>query len=239
MKSTLKLTLLSLAFVAGVLVCTSLQAQTTSSGSIAIQPVNYGYGYGMPSYGYASTYEEGVLRGWADLWQGVGQYNYSTSLANVNNQEAYSRAIDNSVKRTNAYFARKAINEQARSSANPRPSAEDIARFAKERAPEGLAAHEFSSAVGSLNWPQILQGSDFAADRAELDNLFATRSPENSGLGTDNHRQIKQTADQMLATLKSRIGEYSPSEYVAAKSFLTRLERESFDGVSPLGVASR
>jgi hypothetical protein len=239
MKSTFKITLLSLAFLAGVLVSTTVRAQDEADSQIAIRPAGYGYA-GPYFYSHASTYEEGVLRGWADLWRSKGDYNYITSLANVNNQEAYSRALDNSVKRADAYFARRAINEQGRQSlAQPRPSAEDIVRFAKERAPGGLNPQEFTAAIGHVNWPAILEDGTFAAERNELDRLFAARDLDDSGLGSRNHRQIKQTADQMLAKLKSRIGEYSPAEYVTAKSFLTRLERESMEGVSPLGVASR
>jgi hypothetical protein len=235
MKTTLNVTLLAGAFIAGVFVSSTVSAQTFSDGRIAFRPY-----YGSPHfYSHASTYEEGVLRGWADVWRGVGEYNYHSSLANINNQEAYSRYLDNSLKHTQTFFARRELNKQARQSEQaPRPSAEDLARFAKERAPQGLTGYEYSAPLGSLNWPAVLEDPAFAEQKAELDRLFATRTTDNSGLGSENHRQITRTAEQLVARLKSRIGEYSPSEYMSAKSFLNRLERESLDQLSAFtGVA--
>ncbi|MEQ8789667.1 MAG: hypothetical protein RIC55_25455 [Pirellulaceae bacterium] len=226
----MKTVLIAASFAAGALVAGIVNAQSPSEGAIAIRQGNNGT---PVIYDHASTLEEGVLRGWADLYRGAGDYNYSTSLANINNQQAYSLALDNSVKRAQAYFARREVNRQAKLQQHQRPSAEDIARFASERAPERLAKYEYSATLGDLNWPAILNDSAYTTEREALDALFADRSLEDSGLGSANHRQIEQVSKRMAAMLKSRIRDYSPSEYSAAKSFLKRLERESLEQVSP------
>jgi hypothetical protein len=226
----MKTILLTASFVAGVVVSSTASAQTSSDGPIAIRQGSNG----TPAiYGHASTLEEGALRGWADLYRGAGDYNYNTSLANINNQTAYSQALDNSVKRAQAYFARKEVNRQARMQGYQRPSAEDIARFAAERAPGRLAGYEYAASLGRLSWPSVLEDQAFAAERTRLDQLFAERTVNDSGLGSANHRQVERISEQMAAKLKSRIRDYSPSEYSAAKSFIKRLERESLEPLTP------
>lgn len=238
----MKTILLTASFVAGIVVSSTVHAQApagaAAAGAVAGAVANGGVavrqgGTSIPViYNHASTLQEGALRGWADLYRGAGDYNYNTSLANVNNQEAYSRALDNSVKQTQAYFARKEINQQAQMQKNQRPSAEDIARFARERAPEPLAGYEYEPTLGDLDWPSVLRDKAFTPEREQLDELFAGRSITDSGLGSMNHRQIEKVTDRLMAKLKSRIRDYSPSEYMAARSFLGRIERTSLEHMS-------
>src|SRR5262245_35587506 len=70
---------------------------TTASPTVAMSgfiPSGYGYGGGY----HASTEAEGVLRGEADVIRSIGESRYYSSLAAVNGQEAWSRAIDNKKK---------------------------------------------------------------------------------------------------------------------------------------------
>ena len=69
--------------------------------------------------------------------RGIGEFNYLTSLALINGEEARSRYIDNKLKATNAYFQQRSINRQAREAeAGPRPSSQDVARYAKAKSAE-------------------------------------------------------------------------------------------------------
>ena len=81
----------------------SALAQT---GSYATRQTNNGTAV---VYRHASTWEQGVLDGWANLVRARGDYAYNRSLAAINYQEAYRRALENSLHRTETYFAESQV----------------------------------------------------------------------------------------------------------------------------------
>lgn len=199
-----------------------------------------GYGYGYGGYGYhSSTYEEGVLRGSADLVRAEGDYNYQTSRAAINYQEALSRAYDNKYKRAETYFRLKELNQEyVAKTSRPRATQQELAEFAKAAAPDRLNPYQYEPAFGKVFWPTLLEGPQFAEQRAAIESLMASRDPVNSGLGSENHRDVRMLTLQMQETLKGEIHTASPSEYVAAKKFLTSLEYEAQHRQGISGVAS-
>jgi hypothetical protein len=177
---------------------------------------------------YSSTEAEGFLRGLGDLARGAGEFNYLTSRAMINSEEARSRYLDNRMKTTQTYFDMRRYNREARAYENgPRPTSQDFARWAKDAAPDRLSSFEYEPALGRVFWPSILQSPVFSAERNAIDNLMALRTTRDSGLGSDNNHQIQQLVDQMAWRLKQNISTLSPGEYMAAKNFLTSLQHES------------
>ncbi len=197
----------------------------SGSYGYAVRPVHYG----PPTvYHHASTYEEGLLRGHADLVRAWGDYLYSTSLAMINGEEARRRYIDNRQHATKTYFDMRKLNREARAEQRgERPTQEDIARYAKMRAPDRLGAHGFHESLGILHWPPALQGSEFRQERMAVNQLMDERTVDNSGLGSDNCRQIKQVVTRLKGKLKDNIDAVSPADYVAGKNFLTGLSYEA------------
>src|SRR6476661_8800607 len=63
-------------------------------------------------YNNASTAAEGAANGAANVIQAQGQKNVSDSQARINNEDAYSKAIDNSVKSVNAFWEKKDVYNQ-------------------------------------------------------------------------------------------------------------------------------
>jgi hypothetical protein len=180
-------------------------------------------------YHHASTLEEGVLRGTADLARGIGDMNYSNSLAAINIQEARARAIDNRKSYVQTYFDVKAINRQAQAQTRrPQITASDAARLARNVAPKGLSAGEFNTATGSLVWPSVLSEAEFAAEREAVNNLVASHGVE--------VREVKQIAAEMDVKLVEKVNDLPVSDYVAAKRFLRGLQADAAYGPS---VASR
>jgi hypothetical protein len=180
-------------------------------------------------YDHASTLEEGVLRGGADLLRGIGDMNYANSLAMINGQEARARAIENSKAYVQAWHDVRAINREARAAnQDTRTSASDLARFARSRSPRGLNAMEFDTTTGKLVWPVALQSKEFAGDRATIDSLVAAHGVE--------VREVKMLAGDMDKLLKDYVLSMPVSEYVAAKKFLSGLQADASYGPS---VASR
>jgi hypothetical protein len=208
-----------------------------------ISTTAYGQGYtpGGPaqsppwSYHHASTLEEGVLRGGGDLLRGIGEMNYNHSLAMINGQEAWSRYLDNRLKQTATYFDMRKLNREARNEERgQRASIDDAARYAKERAPERLAAFNFDAAHNRLIWPAIFTHSYFAEERDAIDALMATRG----GAGPES-REIQLLAARMTEKLQLVVHNVQPGEYAAAKKFVTSLGYEMNFAPGMVGVAAR
>jgi hypothetical protein len=178
---------------------------------------------------HASTLEEGVLRGGADLLRGIGDMNYSNSLASINTEVARGLAIQNAKQGVQTWFDIRAINRESRAATQkPHISAADAARLARQKAPRGLTAMEFDTTTGKLIWPVALQTEDYDAERATIDSLVNTHGVE--------VREVKILAGKLDSKLKGQIRELPTSEYIAAKRFLSGLQADAAYGPS---VASR
>jgi len=191
-------------------------------------------------YRHASTAYEGYLRGWADLHRGVGQHKVLDSIAANYYQDAYSKAIDNDLKATEAYFTKRQINREARAAeALPKPTPQQLAQYARERAPERLSTTEYRPSVGKVYWPATLNDTLFAAERAEIDDAMAHRTMGDAGVGSESYVRINEAATSIQAKLKDNIRSMSPTEYLAAKKFVTRLAYEARFAPGVEGVAMR
>lgn len=232
----MRIKLLSGAVLASLMALAGVaSAQTYADATV----VGGGYG-GFGGYGYhSSTYEEGVLRGLGDLARSIGQADYMSSLAGINRQETVSRWLDNKEKYAETYFRMQQINRAAREAARPQPlSTEQYAKLAKQLAPDRLSDADYNRALGRLNWPAVLAGEEFAAERASLDKAFAGRTALDVGVSTAFHGQVRKTAAEMQTKLQSKLDTMSPMEYIAAKKFLAGVSLESQQPVVAAGLAS-
>ncbi|HEX5102974.1 MAG TPA: hypothetical protein VFV87_04145 [Pirellulaceae bacterium] len=205
----------------------SASAQSYGSGSSYGFP-GYGYGAGYGVYHHASTYEEGVLRGLADLQRSGGEANYWHSLAANNWQEAYAKYLQNREAKTETYFRMQAINRAAREATRPqRFTTEQLAVLAAKQAPDRLNPAQYDRTLGRLNWPAALQSDQFAEERAVLDSAFAARTPSDGGVGSAFGSGVRQLTDSMQARLQSQIRFMHQMDYLAAKKFLSGLAIEA------------
>jgi hypothetical protein len=187
------------------------------------------------SYHHASTLEEGFARGVADGMRAVGEMQYNFSLARINNQEAYSRYLDNRLKAVATYFDMRKLNREARAEERgQRATAEDLARIAKMRAPARLAAYHFDAARSRLVWPEVFHHPYFAEEREMIDRLMGARA----GAGPES-REIQRIAAAMTDKLTAVVHNIPPGEYAAAKKFVTSLQFEMNFAPGAAGVASR
>jgi hypothetical protein len=198
--------------------------QSGGGGAVASNFGHGGFGYGY----HSSTFEEGVLRGAADLTRAQGEANYFNSLSAINREEARAQALVNRQQRIAGFFRERELNRAARKAAQAKPlSPEGYAAIARKAAPDRLGAHQYDRAGGRLHWPTALTASEFAVERAALEMAFATRTPGDAGAGADFHSYVEQVTVAMQAKLQPRIGELSPMEFVAAKKFLSGLAYEA------------
>jgi len=204
-------------------------AHAQAGAAPGLDPI-YGYGYG--GYGnimsHSSTAAEGFLRGRASVIRAAGEFNYTTSLALINIEEARSRYIDNRAKWTDTYFAMRKTNQAYREATRGyRPTQEVLNRISQEASPDRLKASQLDPSLRTIFWPALLSRTEFDALRPQLDQLFAVQRPNNSGLGTENYREIMALSGEMRAVLDSMINQLHPDEYLAARRFIDSLAYEA------------
>lgn len=215
---------------------------TSTTGTVATPVVvpgvpgseNYGSGY------RSSTFEQGVIEGIGNQARSFGEANYYNSLASINGQEAYARYLQNAERGTEAYFRIKQINHAAREAQrSPRFSYDQYAALAKKYAPEGLSEKEYDRTLGRLNWPAVLQGEEFSAEREALNRSFMVRSPVDAGPTSAFYTTVRKIAESMDAKLKTRFNDLNSAEYLAAKNFIGGLTRESGEPLVVRALAAR
>jgi hypothetical protein len=216
-------------------------AAAASAQTHVVPAYGYGGGYYDDGYGYhASTLEEGVLRGYSSLAQGIGQRNYLNSLAAINFQEARSRSIQNRQRAIEGYFYNKQANNSARAAMrSPRLTEEQYVALAKVEAPARLTEQQYDRTFGRLNWPAALAGDEFAAERRELDRVFASRSPGDAGASTDFYAAVKSLSRSLEAKLKTQVENFDAAQYMTAKKFLASLPQEALNPMVVRALAAR
>jgi hypothetical protein len=219
--------------VSGTLGVTALTAslvygQATTAPPPALNPI-YGYGFGDGYGGYhSSTAAEGFFRGLAAGIRGLGEFNYNTSLALINIEEARSRYIDNRAKWTETYFAMRKTNQAYREAERGyRPTQEVLNRISQEASPDRLKPSQLDPSLRTIFWPALLSRSEFDSLRAQLDQLFAVQRPNNSGLGTENYGEIVALTAEMRVVLDAMINQLHPDEYMATRRFIESLAYEA------------
>ncbi len=211
------------AVVIGVSSYGVVQAQGFAGGPAIAAPVaNWSY------LDHSSTAGEGALRGQASVISAAGQNIYMSSLASINFEEAYKRAIENSVALTKAYYERREIREEFMKKYGPRPFVGEARRKAIEYyQPKRLSAQEFNAQKGQIAWPHILRQEQFTAIVSEIDAMFAKRDASNSGDGSLTQRQIAQLCQSLDVILKENIGRVTADQYISSKEFIRSVDLEA------------
>ncbi len=174
----------------------------------------------------ASTVGESHARGMSDIINSAGQANLANSEAANNYEDARSKNLDNRLKGTDTYFEMRAKNRAYREAERgPRPTREDLARYAKLRAPQRLSPSELDPLTGKIRWPVILLEDNFEGDRKNLDTIFAERS-KNGYLRLKGINEATDATDQLAADMRKNIKEYPPQLYASTRRFLKSLRRE-------------
>lgn len=135
-------------------------------------------------YYSSSTAGEGYQRGAASMINAQGEKNLNDSQARINNQDAYSAALDNSVKSVNTYWEKRDIYNQRLAEKHYEIGQERDAYLARHRL-EPLASSEFDRTTGAIAWPKILQQPQFDQYRNTLDEMFKKRATEGALTGDD------------------------------------------------------
>jgi hypothetical protein len=197
-----------------------------------------GYGGGAGSTPFGSA-----MAGMAMFTQAAGQYNLATSQAAVNYQQAYQHYIQNRKLAVQTYFDLRRMNASYRAEQemlHPHATPDEIAAFNQARLPEPLSGNVFDPGHGVIDWPPLLRHAGFDDNRHQIEGLFSewAADPHESGLGTQNCRDIQHAISELSDKLHSQIKQFQPDEYIAASKFLRSL---AYQARTPSGntVASK
>jgi hypothetical protein len=203
-------------------------SQSNWPQSQASFPPSMGWGGGGWGWGgmHASTAEQGMMMGAAEMMQAAGARNLMNSQALGFVEDARRKNIDNRMYGTDAYFQMRKTNREARAAAAaPPPTRADLERFARSRAPERLSPSDLDPLTGAITWPSIFRDDEYKEYRDALERMYGQRA--SAGYLTGSERGgLTQTIDAMQADLKKNIRNYVPQDYVQAKSFLDGLRYE-------------
>jgi hypothetical protein len=212
-KNILKITVFALPLVLGTTLC---------SGQIYCD--FYG-GYGGYPYGdsRATTPWQGIAYGIGDIIRSKGAYNLLSSQAAVNATQADRNEIQNRELWTNTYFQmrreqRAAVSEEH----GPRPSADDLVRYARMGKPKSLGPNQLDVVSGRIYWPRSLRTDQFASSRGVLDELFAKRA-RYGDISMEDLMLVRDETNKMINLLNQEIRDIPPMEYASVKQFLSSL----------------
>ena len=189
----------------------------------------YGEGAGPVSSTYynASTIQEGLGRGVAEVIRAAGAADLAASRAAINFTEAQQRQLKNDVDFVNTYFQLRRLNQQLQAQERgPRPTMEELIRFAQLGKPQRLSPGDIDVASGQIFWPIILRSQVFAPYRIKMETYFGERA-QFSGLTAESYLRLDQTARAMVEELRRYVADFPPGDYLHAKHFIESLGYEA------------
>jgi hypothetical protein len=226
MKTT-TLRLIATTFGIGLSVLSGVTGQ--AQGPVVAAPIN-----NWEFIDHSSTFGEGMQRGYASVLRGAGELAYLDSLAAVNYQEAYKRALENRVAYTKAVLEIKSMRADYRERYGARPFVGEARRKAMESyMPKKLSAAEYNSESGQITWPHILRQSEYSPICKEINEIFASRTFENSGDGSPTHLELTKLTKSLAALLRENINSMSAEQYIYAAEFIRSINLEAKSVVPP------
>ena len=178
----------------------------------------------------AATAGESYARGVSGIIQSQGQRNLDNSQAAINMEDARSANIDNNLKSVNAYWQEKEIyNEhlQQQNAVIEQRRAEYLAKHGLQ----SLSSEEFDRTTGQINWPKILEQSQYDQYRKTIDSLFQERS-YNGALTGDQYVQATAAFKDWHSLIVSQKSQYPAPIVSQMLRFILKLKREMDDNLS-------
>lgn len=176
---------------------------------------------------FASTPAEGYAMGMAAVTYSAGAAAWMSSIAAINLEQARSAYLDNQIKFTETYYAKKRIHQSyVDSTRKPGLSSQRLAALAKSAPPVPLSDEELDPVTGQIAWPTVLRQKEFGPTRQKLDVLFAERADEGGNISIEQANAIADSSKQLAAELKKRLKDYPSGDYMTARRFVERLSHE-------------
>lgn len=162
----------------------------------------------------------------AGMVTAVASANKTNAEALKHMEETRTLQLDNSEKRAEVFYAKRAMYERNRDAARlrqPVPTNEDIRRRSKASTPERLSEEQINASRKEIHWPSLLQQDVFEDHRIEIEYLFFHRYSSEQDIRHD----VLAITNEMEEELRSLIREVPPSEYMEARRFISNLAYEA------------
>ena len=162
------------------------------------------------------------------MTRAVGEANLDNSLANMNNQEAIRRALENSLKYAETYYARRDLWFDYQEEHRRKPlTMEGYRKLAEAAGASRLTAEQFDAATGKVRWPDMLQAKTLEPYRVRIDNALANRSSTDVGYGSKTHEEVRLMTESMQEVLDRNRKKLPSHLYVNAVKFLESVTFEA------------
>lgn len=178
----------------------------------------------------AATAGESYARGMSGIISAQGQKNLNDSQARINNQDAYSAAIDNSVKSVSAYWEKRDIYAE-RQAQEFQQIEQSRQRYVARRGSLDLSPEEFDRTTGAIVWPKVLEEKIYDPYRTTLDQLFHDRS-YNGALTGDQYVQATTAFSNWRTTILGQKDQFPQPILQQMLRFLNKVKRELDDNLS-------
>jgi hypothetical protein len=180
-------------------------------------------------YNSSSTAAEGYQRGAASVISAAGEASVNASQARINNQDAYSKAIDNSVKSVNAFWEKQDIYQQHVQQKMYKVEQRRETFVAQNRV-QPLTPEEFDRTTGRITWPKVLEQSQYDKYRTTLDAMFKKRAYAGA-LTSDDYMTAMNASKDWRAMLNTQKDTYPSPILSQMIRFVLKLDRELKDNL--------
>jgi hypothetical protein len=181
-------------------------------------------------YNNASTAGEGYQRGLSSVISAAGEASVNASQARINNQDAYSKAIDNSTKSVEAFWEQKDIYNERVAQKNYKIQQRREAYMAKHKL-QPLSPQEFDRTTGTVTWPGPLTQSQYDQYRNTLDTLLKKRSYAGM-LTSEEYMQATAACKDWRTTLTKQKNVYPKPVLEQLLRFVLKISRDINENLS-------
>lgn len=199
---------------------------------VSTSPSNYNVTYSGGAYGgywggrtHASTAQEGMARGMADVIRSRGQAAVDAARASTESERARRAYLENRNFAVRSFVENRAIRDQYRATADNTfyKSKEKLAAYVATRRFQPLSRTEFYEETGEINWPIGLLHPHDEKGRKEVEALFAKRASDGS-LSPAEYVRLNKLLRDWVNHVPSHRDDFSATDTKEAARFLRRLE---------------
>ncbi len=212
---------------------TDITKFTQGTGTSPVD-VQYGGGYGGGGYGGgyggmwgrgASTAQEGMARGMADVIRARGQASVDVARATTESERARRAYLENQNFAVSSFVENRAIRDAYRATADNTfyKSKEKLAAYVENRRLQPLSKTEFYESTGEINWPIGLLHPHDEKGRKEVEALFKKRAQDGS-LSPAEYVRLNKLLRDWVNHIGAHRDDFSASDTSEAARFLRRLE---------------
>ena len=201
------------------------EGQSTSQANYDVTYSGGGYGGWWGGRNHASTAQEGMARGMADVIRSRGEAAVDVARAATEGERARRAYMENRNFAVRSFVENRAIRDEYRANADNTfyKSKEKLAAYVATRRFQPLSRTEFYEETGEINWPIGLLHPAYEKGRKEVEALFAKRAT-NGSLSPEEYVRLNKLLRDWVNHTPAHRDDFSATDTKEAARFLRRLE---------------